>query len=511
MPDETLFDYYGLNPIEALDRNRWDYYDAILADRFRTNAVWSPLLQYVDLKAAPDKRTIGWTQGIPGHINHNPIGLRQMYKEPMTWDTRRREITGVEHWGDVVQFQKFDTYINMWRSGQINERTLLKYMAQRQLGYSVLMVMEKLARDAYLQGARFKWFGPHGEHADFSGLTRSEVDTFDISILPQAKLRMSVRANWMLDQFGTYAAPVPGKPGNMLVLTTPGVIHDIWNQKNDFMVDLRTLQDPRIMRGGAIDYQGFTFTEVPWDSILLWNAGRVDKQVGVYKYATGDGVNAARNATGVRSGDGAPNPDTTAVDEFYVGQNSAEVVHWIQCTAFNQGDFYPGQFVSIHTVQTANTGTLGVDYWGIDNGCDFLDGNTQVLEVFQADHATNRLAFRTPVMSSYETALVATGQNMGLAQNDGTVSTVAAARDVVAYVTAAQHIHPVFIAAARGAHVMSITEKVNFYLPPSVDHFQTVYTASWDMFGKINPWDVDLYEVYFVAASFGNRASGVTY
>lgn len=503
-------DYYSANPVESIDTNRWDVYDPIVAMAFRQTAFWTPLMTYIDTRAAPDKNTFLGTELIPGHVNHNAIGFRQMYVDPMTWDSRRRRITGVNHYGAKVQLHKQDPLLNMWISGGMNDRQFLQAVARRQLAYSVVAVFERMARDFYIQNCIHKFYGPHGEYADFSGIQRAESDTFKIDVLPEIKLRLTVRSKFTLGEYGTYNQPVPGRPGNILIQTTPGVVHDIWTQKNDFMVDLRTLQDNRILHGGAIDYQGFTVSEGGWGNTLLWNAGMVDKQVAVTQYlqANDATIPTSREATGVISGDGAPDPEVEAVDDYlYVGQ-SAEKIHYLQCTDFDDGDFSPGDFVSIHTIFYRSTGTLGRNYFGIDYGCPFMDGNTQILEVYSVDHTNNRLAFRSPVMSDYNEEIAADASTLVLNDGGDGSATYSPAETDAAYaiITKAQHIHPVLVAVERGAHRYNVTEPVRFHLPVPIDDFETVWRLTWDSFGAPQVWSPDLYEMYFVSGSMANRA-----
>ena len=517
----ALDDYYSANPIEVYSSNQWDVWDPNVAIQFHQMAYWSPLMQYVDLMASPDKITALAYESLAGHVNPNPIGVRQLYVDPMYTDARSKRLTGYKHYGQKVQMHKVEPYLNMWRSGGINDRQYLAHVASGQLGYSVLYTMEHIARNWYLKKALHKHYGPLGQGSSFADIGRDPASAFSLAVLPQIKLRLSVRAQATLQRFGEFSQPIPGRPGQLLAMTTPGVIHDLWTQKNDFMIDLNTLQDPRILlRGSRIDYQGFTFSEGPWDVSLLWNAGRVEMQAPVYRFEAGDpGITTDRVNTGIIAGDGAPDPEVSAVDGYqYVGQGGNKVMHYILVDQRAIGAIDPGDFVSLHTARTLHTGTLGDDYWGIPYGCDWSDGETQVLEVATAEDVTIgaahylALSFRKPVTYDYNTVLHNSGATIHIA--DDTLSssvTMTAGRHVYAYVTKAQHIHPVVVNAARGAHVFALTEKVTFHNPISVDDFDSMWRQTWDMYGAENVWDPDLYEVFFVSGSFGNRSMGVNY
>lgn len=498
--------YYAANPVQVIDQNRWDFYHPVIAAQFHRSSYWSALMGYVDLQS-PDANNFMGTEAIRGHVNPNPISLRQQYVNPMTWDSRRRQLSGHKHFGQKIQMHDLDPLLNQWQMGQISTEQVLLRISTQQLSYAAWWTMEWIAKKAYLTGANHVHFGPHGEHDDFSGIKRDPADTFDLDIVKDISLRLSVRAQSTLSQFGTFASPVPGRPGRTLIMTTPGVVHDIWARKNQFMVNLNTLQDSRIMHGGQIDYFDYTVAETPWDIGLLWNAGNIDKQVAVLEYTLADDG----EARGVEAGDGAPDPETTKVHNMYqVGQKDR--MHYIQCSPFDEGDFVVGDYVSIHTERYTDTGTLGTDWFGINYGCGFFDGATQTLEIAQVDAVNNRIAFATPVMYDYPEAdadsdtLYDVSDNVPLAQPNNTPEDWVATRNVVAYITKAQHIHPVLVAAARNAHLFAMLQPIKMHTPPAIDDFESITRISWNMRGDTNVWNPDLYDVYYVAASFGNRS-----
>jgi len=518
----SLDAYYSANPVEVFDRNQWDVYDAILATGFHKAAFWSPMLQYVDLKASPEKNTVTAFEALPGMVNANPIGTRQLYVDPMTWGSRNKKLTGHKHYGQKVQMHDLDPLLNQWIEGGISKEQLLMSVAAQQLGYSVVWTMEHIARNQFLRRALHQFYGPQGQGSSFADIGRDTQSTFQLSMLGQIKLRLSARVQATMQQYGTYLQPIPGKAGQLLAMTTPGVIHDLWNQKNDFMVDLRTLRDPRLLvRGSQIDYKGFTFAEGPWDVSALWNSGMVDAQALVYKYLSTDTNFVATRGTdsGIVANDGAPDPEVRAVDGYqYVGLGSDKAMHYILVSQLAAGTIVPGERVTLHTVQTLPSGTLGYDYFGINYGVAWYDGMTHTLEVESVENVTEsgdaltKITFRTPVLLDYTTEIAASGASVPIADSaNGTTTTITADRSVVAFLTKAQHIHPVVINAARGAHVFAMTQKVKFHEPVPVDDFEAMWRMSWNMRGAPNVWNPDLYEVYFCAGSFGNRAAALTF
>jgi len=349
----------------------------------------------------------------------------------------------------------------MWQAGGLGG--FINGILRQHLNRSILGVHEKLAKTAMVSNAAVKSYA--GGATDFSGLAKTSDYKFDIKQLRDIKLRLSIRSQFSLQQFGDYASPVPGS-NNLLIITTPGVMFDLWDQMDgEWMQDLRDLQDQRIINGGVVSYQGFTFVET-WDA-ALWAMGPVSKQVGI--------------TSAVTAGDGAPDPDSTKVDGVWmIGQSSSAIKHYVQCSDIGTSQFAAGDFVVLHKARTSA--------WGVSNGCDYLDGDSMLLEVYSKDESGERLTFRSPIM-----------QDFGEAFTDASLGTV------FGYVTKAQHVHPIFFVGARGGNLFAMRRPVQIHTPPAIDDFESVVRVSWDEYGAMNKWNPDLWETHFAAASFGNR------
>jgi hypothetical protein len=261
-------------------------------------------------------------------------------------------------------------------------------------------------------------------------------------------------------------------------MVTTGVFNSIWDSEvQDWLVDLRQLQDERVINGGAVQYRNMVIQDTG-HAMVLWNAGTITDQVGVTEP--------------IKWGDGAPDPASGTVDNlWYVGQSSSDVTHYIQCTAFTADDFTAGDFVSIHLVRT--------DEYGITDGCDPLDGKTLRAEVYSVDATNNRLTLRLPMTEAYLDAF-----------------TDATHGEIYAYVTSAQHIHPVVVIGSREMvqfvkrnHTDGSYIQFNALTDNDAD-FPSIVRATANWYGEINPWMLDLYEIHFVAGQFANRGD-VTY
>jgi hypothetical protein len=211
-----------------------------------------------------------------------------------------------------------------------------------------------------------------------------------------------------------------------------------------------------------------------WDA-ALFNMGPIVKQVAVIEP--------------VNNGDGAPDPDSEAIDDlWYVGQGSSAIKHYVQCSNFEVGDFAPGDFVTMHTARTNS--------WGVADGVDVTDGYTAVFEVYEVDAVNNRLVFRTPVMTDYTQQVPYTS-----------LGGQAASGSTFAFITKGLHIQPAYIFGARGGLRFAMRKPVQIYNPPAIDDFQSTVRLAWDLHGEMNRWNTDLWEVHMTVGSWGNRGS----
>ena len=463
--------YLDVSPMQAWDRDQWDEYDATIDIGFHGPSIhFTPLLNYV--RMPPGANT--WYTGnelLPTHVNHEPIGLRQQFIDAMYVDMRRKKLVSNRRYGGKVQLHEFDELVS--RFGKGTPQFMLNVLRTRLLG-GITTVHEMIARDAIIEFALHKYLADGNAWDagtyDFSTIATTSAWKFDMKLLEEVRLRLAERSMDINQRWGTYAQPVPNWPGDILAITTPGVMYDIWNtDEGQFMRDLRELQDQRIINGGVARWRGITFVETM--DAVLWNAGTITKQVAVTRQ--------------IKWGDGAPDPDTeTAVDNVYlVGQSSSDVTHYVQCTSFSASDFKKGDRVTIHTSRTSD--------FGITDGVDFLHGKSLVLEIYEVDAANNRIKFRWPITEEYRDPF--SYSTLGGSSSSGTA---------YAFITKAQHIHPVFIIGSRGMATFAARTKIRIHNPTD-DHVDLpgIIRVTWDEYGQANRWNPDIYEIIFCAAS----------
>ncbi|MHC4542924.1 MAG: hypothetical protein ACYSYL_00155 [Planctomycetota bacterium] len=480
--------YLDFHPFRDWTVDRWDEETAIVDTKFHEeNVHFTPLAGNTMVMPVGVDWEGYWrvnNEIIPAHTNHNTIGTYQRMMGPLYVDTRYRRVQSRYRWAAKTQLDQTDTLVSRF-SG--DTPTFIREVLRSQLANNIVAQTERISRDGFINHAQHMYLYDGSPFAlgsvDFSDIPRDASGLWDVKLMEQVALRMAYRVEFTRRQWGNYAQPVPGSDfrGSALIMMSTGSFWGIWNsEEQDYMVDLRQLGDERIINGGQVQYRKFSTIVDAGPSLVLWNAGTIDKQCAV--------------SSPVRFGDGSLDPDSGPVDSvFYMGQTSANITHYLQLTDFDTGDFEKGDFVTLHKART--------DDWGITDGVNFLDGETMRAEVYSADATLNRLVLREPITQEFIDAF--DYDSLAGTSNDPAVA--------YAYVTKAMHIHPVFVFAAREG-VQWVRRRqpdgslIQFHRPldtnvdfPSIERV----TANWR--GEVNTWSPDEWEIFWCAAPFANR------
>ena len=479
--------YLDFHPFRDWTEDRWDERSAIIDRRFHeTDVFFTPLIG----NNLTMPKGIGWDQYwyvgaeiIKSHINHNKIGRYQRMMGPLYVDTRQRAVRARDRWGAKVQYDVRDQMVTRYGG---DTASFISAVLRDQLADNIVGQQEKVSRDGIIDNCDFQWM--HNGNAfvansnDFSDLPTDDTGVFDVTMLEDVALRMSFRVEDTLKQYGNYAQPVPGQNfrDSVLVMVTTPTFWAIWNSnEQEYMIDLRQLRDQRIINGGAIEYRNMVVQDTGY-KMVLWNAGTISKQYLV--------------TSPINFGDGAPDPDTAVDSIWYTGQDGDDVTHYVQLNSVTAGDLSKGDQVSIHTAQTSS--------YGITGGVDPLDGKTVRAEVYSIDADNDYVVLRHPMTEQFVDLFTPD-------YLDGSANTTQA----YAVLTHAQHIHPVIIVGAREMvqfvrRMQPDSSFVQYNRPqdnnvdfPSIERV----TANW--YGEVNPWNPDIYEIFWTAAPFGNRST----
>jgi len=485
--------YLDVHPFRPWTEDKWDERSAIIDTAFHgTDVYFTPLVGNSMVMPVG----VGWddywhvgAELVQSHVNHEPIGRYQRMMGPIYVDTRGRRVRARYRYGVKWQMDDMDTMVSRWGN---DTPTFITRVLEAQLADQVVGIHEKCARDSIFTNCLFNFMGNDGNAwnlgtYDWSSLSASAAYAFDITLLEQSALRMSYRVEDTLHKWGNYAQPVPGSNfrGSVLVMTTTGVFWELWNSEaQEWMIDLRQLQDGRILNGGnVVQYRNMIIQDTG-HALVLWNCGNIGKQVAV--------------TSPILWGDGATDPAVGPVDStWYTGQTPATTTHYVQCSAFAAGDFVAGDFLTIHTAQTST--------YGITGGVNPYHGKTMRAEVYSVNATDNRLTFRKPITEEYREAFQYASLNGSTA-----------AGQAYALITKAQHIHPTIVIGLREpiqwVHRRHADGSIIQYNRPddTVVDFPSVQRVTGNWYGEFNPWNLDIYEIYFSAGAFANRA-GVSY
>jgi len=487
--------YLDVHPFRPWDQNAWDERTAAVDTAFHnTDVYFTPLIgssMVMPVGVGWDDYWYAGNELVQSHVNHERIGRYQRMMGPIYVDTRGKRVRARYRWGAKWQMDSVDEMVTRWGN---DTPTFITKVLQSQLADQIVGITEKNARDAMLDFALFQYLGFDGSAFaagtnDFSTLQAAAGFTFDITLLEEVALRMSYRVEDTLHKWGDYAQPVPGSNfrGSVLVMCTTGTFWELWNSNaQEWMIDLRQLQDGRILNGGnVVQYRNMVIQDTG-HALVLWNAGNITTQVAV--------------TAPIAWGDGALDPNAGAVDNvWYTGQSPAAATHYLQCSAFAAGAFVAGDFVTVHTAQA---GTGYTRNYGITGGVDPLHGKSYRVEIENVNHGDNQLRLRKPMTESYLDAFEYTNLNGAAAQGQA-----------YAMVTKAQHIHPVYVVGAREM-IQYVSRRhadgslIQYNRPDdTVVDFPSIERVTANFYGEMNRWNLDIYEVFYCAAPFANRGA----
>lgn len=430
--------------------------------QFQGGGFYTPLLEW---KEHTDAQNVWETELLEGDTDAEEIPMTANYIDAeMPVDSRMRRWS-VSAYAGKVQMHESENYFQQFiMSGSKDWRPLLR----NALGRNVIRKHEMLSRNVWMRGPKSFWTYAGGA-TNFNTITAA--NKFNIDIIDAWNLRLGYTGNPV----------IPGDAASAKVAyIPPGVRYDFFTTlpaapsttQQGLWKDVQVYgsQTP-ILRGEFGEYRGVRFVEVPTDRYgmnpaVLYNHGEISKQYGVTQP--------------IRQGDGAPDPESFAVDDiWYVGQKN--VTHWVQLEDFAQGDFVVGDIVTIHTVRT--------DAYGVTNGVSVLDTTKIERRVVDVDYVNNRLSFDRPIMKNFTAGIY----NKSVTGNvDGTF---------YAFVTKARHVGFILTLGSRGGVQGRVYKPIKFYEPKPIDDFDSVWRATWKEIVGYNVADPHAFECHFCAVT----------
>jgi hypothetical protein len=278
-----------------------------------------------------------------------------------------------------------------------------------------------------------------GDATGFNDL--ASADTFDVAVTRSLKLRMEYMPDVMENPLFCITSPAA-------TYTTRGNASGEWLTRNQYA-------NPSILVNGEIGmYEDCRFVSSPL--LTLWNCGPVTNQTTI--------------TAAVEVGDGAPDPDTTAVDSvWYVGQAGA--THGISVA--DSSGFSVGQRVTLHTARPSANAQKAT-YHGVTWNSPY---NVERRIVAIPNGTT--LQFDEPITNNYYQTDLGGG--------------------VYGYVTYARPVHAAIFILGPDSVVAGVVQSPQTYNPPTFDDRMAIHRFSWDAVMKYQPFYTNRFLVYFFA------------
>lgn len=455
MPFDTN---YPSEPFSQLTTNQREWYDPILRDVWRRQAVYNRFVTsrvQIAGEGSPRTTQMHITDLLPPHANFDPIGLRDLWMNSSHVDTQQRTIT-FNRYGSKFGLHKYDPLITYWQS---NRYRGLAGIINAHLGEQMMHIFDKLARNAYFLGALnggYAQFGTDGG-ADLSTIANTEQITTDL--IDQVHLGMKERNVPYANNTNSLTG------GNIFCVTTPGVYYDLLKEataqnNSDAFINVMRYADPtRIINNEVGLYHNTRFVVTP--DAVLYNCGAITVQTTITAPAS--------------AGDGA---DSNAVDGVYtVGQPGATK----SITVADTTGFAVNDIVTLHITRTSD--------YGVTNGVDFNEGTIHNLRITTITGTVGgTLHFDRPLMIDFATDL---------------------GGSVYGYVTKGRHIHTALFIGAQDGVISGWGQTPRIYTPRPVDDWDSMYRVSFDAFAGYQAFQPMGYEVLFLAGT--NRYKGAAY
>jgi hypothetical protein len=345
-----------------------------------------------------------------------------------------------------------DDYVNYWRRNP--GRAGLVPIIRDLLARSIADHMDILARNAFLSGPYTLYCGD-ASNDGFNDLAAG--DLFEVSLLDQIWLGMSYRE-------APFANNPTGPTGDMLAITSPGVLYDIRNQAGSDFKE-------------AAEYAG-DFGKLMMDiEVGRLKATRFIQTTRATLYNSGTVTATANIASAAPAGTGA-----AATVDGNITPGQAESTRYVQLATGAAADFsgHEGEIVTIHKTKTSD--------YGVADGVDYTEGTLTNRRLVSVDTENDRLSFDRPLQKDYDTEVES---------------------GVYGYVTIGRHVHATTCLGGAQGVVAGVTQVPTLHAPPTVDDAMAMKRFSWDAYIKYQNFYPDRFEIVFSAGNvrFKGRAS----
>jgi len=454
---DPITQYYPQNPwqgVETKERTPW-YYPTLYRE-FQRRTIFNRFVGMSFNHNGPRATELVISSLMMPHANHNPIGVRDMWLDASYMDTFARKIT-FRRQAAKMSLNRYDDLITYYELDGVRG---LQRIINEGFGHILTRQMDRLARDAFLK-LPFRLYGDGS--GGFTGTNFANIDSSDTittDLVQDINLGLKERDNPTVDT-------EQGLGNTVICITSPGVIRDLRNEarnvhnSNAFIDTMKYANPQSIITGEVGTYNGMRF--LSHNDMILYNCGAIEHQ------ATVDAP--------ILAGDGAPNPESTAVDGVeYVGQAAA--THFV--TVNDASGFSVGDILTIHVRRT--------NAHGITNGVDWEDGKLHNRRVVAVDTGANTVTFDRPILEDFKVDL---------------------GGSVYGYVTKGRNVHTMLVLTGRDAVVTGVAQPPTIRMPRPIDDLDMIWRVTADYYMGWQPFNKHGGELVFLAGS--NRYTGARY
>lgn len=445
-------------------RNR-DWYEPFMMAPYVRDTMWYNMIRYwINMKPVHAENAV-FTQRILPEPDPTELELRGITAPRQYFDSKNMTVS-YKSYGGSVMLHKYDQMIYQWartnehnpqiRNTGIPQPDLLP-LIQGDLSLSLTQTLDLVARNAFLANSKNYSFA--SDATGFHDL--ASTDRFD----PEVARLMKYNAEML-----------GGNPDMVFpCITSPAVTDRLSGlEATTRYIEMRkAVQDKRLLNYYSAEYMDVTF--LTNRRMILYNTGEV--------------LASASITQAIEPGDGAPDPETTKVDNHWA-TGAADATHYIQLSSITdpstaETGFKVGDIVTLCREKAAANGTMATSGAAKWNGAKNI--NARVVSV---DYDNNRICLENPVLNENYFSAISTG--------------------LYGYVVKARPVHVgVFLyGGLRDPGVAGVVmEPPRFYINPPIDTRQARWEFAWDAYMDYAIVNPDAFGLYFFAGDIIRHGS----
>lgn len=451
------------------ERNR-PWYEPFMMAPFVRQTMWYNLVQYMINMQAVHAEEANFTQRLQAPPDPTELDFRGLTLPRQYYDSRNFKVS-YKSYGGSVMYHKYDKMIYQWAKKNEGNPNItnsgipqpdLENVIREDLATNLTQTLDILARNAFLRGSALN----RSFASDATGFHDIKANyTFDPEVAKLIKLN---------------AAYMPTEPtGIFPAVISPAAEYSLVDQPptSNYMTYRQAVQDANLLNYYAAEYMGITYLR-NWRSVL-YNVGEVLAQASII--------------SPIEPGDGAPDPQTTRVDEFWA-TGADDATHYIQLSNITdpssaETGFKVGDIVTLHRARPTANGPLATI-----NGVQWDHPHNIDARIVDIDYNTNRISIEVPVLNENYYTPISTG--------------------LYGWVTKARPVHAAIFfhnGMSNPGVAGVVMDPPKFYINPPSDVRKARWEFGWDTYMAYNVIDPTAFAVHFHAGPIvrKNTAGGL--